>query len=249
MAYDTGLRIPATSSMTATASTMSAELYADDQSALAQLREHCDDSALIALSEETFSCVNDLGLDPKLKMTAALAPFVRAGQLKNEQVAKQFGRDVALLCRELETLFELSLPGQWTPGDQLPAAQGEALRRMLLAVVNDYRLVVIRLAVQLADLRAARKSTAEDQRMLARDTREIFAPLANRLGIWQLKWELEDYAFRYLDPEAYRRIAAELDERRDERLAYIEDVKTEISALLAEAGMTAEVTGRPKHIY
>ena len=120
---------------------------------------------------------------------------------------------------------------------------------MLLAVVNDFRLVIVRLAVQVADLRAARTADSDTQRMLARDTREIFAPLANRLGIWQLKWELVDFAFRYLQPDDYKSIAKALDERREEREAYIEEVTTELSTLLTDGGIAGQVYGRPKHIY
>lgn len=214
-----------------------------------ELRNACDDARLAAHSVDVAQITNRLAFDDALQVTAALASFVRAGTLSHERIRKDYGGEIAAQCKGLSDLFDMSLPGQWTPGDQLPPAQGEALRRMLLAVVNDYRLVVIRLAVQLADLRAAKNDSAQAQRMLANDTREIFAPLANRLGIWQLKWELEDFAFRYLEPGEYKRIAAQLDERREERLRYIDDARAEINRLLNDADITADVTGRPKHIY
>ncbi|WRL52141.1 bifunctional (p)ppGpp synthetase/guanosine-3',5'-bis(diphosphate) 3'-pyrophosphohydrolase [Luteimonas sp. R10] len=125
----------------------------------------------------------------------------------------------------------------------------EGLRRLLLAIVRDLRVVPILLARQLAHLRAAAKAPDGQRRALAQLTRDIHAPLANRLGIWQLKWELEDLAFRYLDPETYRRIAGLLDDKRTGRERYIEQVKRHLGGALAAQGVRAEVAGRPKHLY
>lgn len=133
--------------------------------------------------------------------------------------------------------------------DRMTAAQAEALRRMLLAVVADPRLVLARVAEQLWRLRAARCASDEERRRLGRQTQELYAPLANRLGLATLKWELEDYAFRYLEPEEYRRIAAALAERRADRERYITELRAALGTALQTAGITAEVTGRPKHIY
>ncbi|WP_245559079.1 RelA/SpoT family protein [Arenimonas oryziterrae] len=125
----------------------------------------------------------------------------------------------------------------------------EGLRRLLLAIIRDLRVVLILLSVQLARLRAAGKSPREEQIALAELTADIHAPLANRLGIWQLKWELEDLAFRYLQPETYQRIAKLLDEKRTGRERFIEEAKQKIRDTLAEAGIHADVAGRPKHIF
>jgi len=125
----------------------------------------------------------------------------------------------------------------------------EGLRRLLLAIIHDLRVVPILLARQLAVMRAAATLPEARQRALAQLTRDIHAPLANRLGIWQLKWELEDLAFRYLEPDTYRRIAREVDETRVERERYIESVRRKLTQALAEQGLRAEVSGRPKHIY
>lgn len=125
----------------------------------------------------------------------------------------------------------------------------EGLRRLLLAIIHDLRVVPILLARQLARMRVADRLSEEQRRALAQLTRDIHAPLANRLGIWQLKWELEDLAFRHLEPDTYRRIAREVDETRIERERYIEAVKRMLSRTLAENGLRAEVSGRPKHIY
>lgn len=125
----------------------------------------------------------------------------------------------------------------------------EGLRRLLLSIVRDLRVVPLLLARQLARMRAADRMPEAERRPLAQLTRDIHAPLANRLGIWQLKWELEDLAFRHLEPETYRHIAREVDETRVARERYVEMVKKTLSRELARHGIAAEVSGRPKHIY
>jgi len=125
----------------------------------------------------------------------------------------------------------------------------EGLRRLLLAIVRDLRVVPILLARQLARMRQASALPEDERRALARLTRDIHAPLANRLGIWQLKWELEDLAFRHLEPDTYRRIAALLDEKRTDRERYIDLVKQQLDRALRAQGIVAEIAGRPKHIY
>jgi GTP pyrophosphokinase len=125
----------------------------------------------------------------------------------------------------------------------------EGLRRLLLSIIRDLRVVPILLARQLARMRGADRLPEEERRALAQLTRDIHAPLANRLGIWQLKWELEDLAFRHLEPETYRRIAREVDETRLARERYVEAVKKALSRELLAQGIRAEVSGRPKHIY
>ena len=124
----------------------------------------------------------------------------------------------------------------------------EGLRRLLLAIIRDLRVVFILLARQLVQMRRASELAESDRRALAQLTADIHAPLANRLGIWQLKWELEDLAFRYLQPETYRRIATLLDERRGDRESWIAGASDMLTAALTEAGIEAEVAGRPKHI-
>ena len=125
----------------------------------------------------------------------------------------------------------------------------EGLRRLLLALVRDLRAVLVLLAVQLVRLREAGGLPAEERRALAELTADIHAPLANRLGIWQLKWELEDLAFRWLQPDTYQRIARLLDEKRGDRERFIQDAMSRLRVALADAGIPADVAGRPKHIY
>ena len=127
--------------------------------------------------------------------------------------------------------------------------QAENLRKMLLAMVGDIRVVLIKLAERTQALRFLIIGDAEARAQAARETQDLFAPLANRLGVWQLKWELEDLALRALEPETYKQIARLLDERRLDRQHYIENVKATLKRELAAAGVKAEVSGRPKHIY
>ncbi len=129
------------------------------------------------------------------------------------------------------------------------ASGSEGLRRLLLAIIRDLRVVFILLARQLVRMRALADAPAAERIAQARLTADMHAPLANRLGIWQLKWELEDLAFRYLQPEVYRRIARLLDERRGDREAWIATARAQLAAALAKAGLRAEIDGRPKHIY
>ena len=129
------------------------------------------------------------------------------------------------------------------------AGNSEGLRRLLLSIVQDLRVVPILLARQLARMRVAGKLPVAERCLLAQLTRDIHAPLANRLGIWQLKWELEDLAFRHLEPDTYRQLVQQLDEKRTGRERYIDAVKGTLREALAEHGITAEISGRPKHIY
>ena len=127
--------------------------------------------------------------------------------------------------------------------------QIESLRKMLLAMVQDIRVVLIKLAERTQTLRCLSGASEDQQKRIAQETHTIFAPLANRLGVWQLKWELEDLSMRYLEPVLYKKIAKLLDERRVDREQYIADVVSRLKQAMSKAGIPAEVTGRPKHIY
>src|SRR5215467_2241226 len=159
------------------------------------------------------------------------------------------GEEAVRLAQALQRLGTLGLPRDWSPARGLDVRQTETLRKMLLAVVSDPRLVLARLAEELVGLRHARGLPDAERNRRALEVRAIYAPLANRLGVWQLKWELEDLAFRYLEPEEYRRVASALNERRADRERYIETLCGELQAQLRAAGIAAEVYGRPKHIY
>ncbi len=220
--------------------------------ALAALREWPlppDAAPLLEAGLESAEIVQGLEADDDLIIATALHPLLQSQHLDRETAAKRFGEAAARLARELNQLGDFGLPAGWTPEAGLPPAQAEALRKMLVAVVADVRLVVVRLAEQLQKLRAARRQPAPLQERLAVETREVYAPLANRLGVWQIKWELEDYAFRYLQPAEYRRIATALKSRRSEREDYLQRFETELSSHLAAAGIKASISARPKHIY
>src|SRR5690606_9014628 len=122
-------------------------------------------------------------------------------------------------------------------------------RKMLLAMAADLRIVLLRLASRMQSLRWYAESRTPCPAEFARETMELYAPLANRLGIWQLKWEMEDLAFRFLQPDTYKAIARQLEERRIERETFIAEVVAELQAMLADAHIPAAVSGRPKHIY
>ena len=128
-------------------------------------------------------------------------------------------------------------------------AQTEILRKMLLAMVDDIRVVLLRLASRVQTLRFLNNRPGAVREEMAQESQLIYAPLANRLGIWHVKWELEDLSFRYLEPETYKRIATMLDEKRSEREAFIAAAVARLQAEMAAAGVHAEVYGRPKHIY
>lgn len=134
-------------------------------------------------------------------------------------------------------------------GKDEAAQQIESLRKMLLAMVEDIRVVLIKLAERTQTLRNLSSADADTQQCVAQEAHSLFAPLANRLGVWQLKWELEDLSVRYLEPALYKKVARLLDERRLDRERYITDVIARLQQALAQAGIHAEVTGRPKHIY
>jgi len=165
------------------------------------------------------------------------------------QVPTEFSAASRDVADQLARLGDFGGNMRWEESVTPRGSQAETLRKMLLAVVSDPRLVVARIAIQLARLRLAREVSPEDRERLANEARAVFAPLAHRLGVWQVKWELEDLAFRYLEPEAYKAIAKALAERRADREAYIARFVTELRSLLAAQHLHAEVQGRAKHIY
>ena len=167
-----------------------------------------------------------------------------------EVLTEKFGPAVAAMVSGLERLAPLRLLTRTEEGVQ---TQTETLRKMLLAMVEDIRVVMLRLASRTQTLRwlSEQKDPAFDglRQEFARESLDIYAPLANRLGVWQFKWELEDLSFRFLEPETYKRIAKMLDEKRLEREAFIVSAVSRIRDELAAMGVQAEVYGRPKHIY
>ncbi len=194
---------------------------------------------------EVTKLVADLELDQPSLVAALLHDVQEDCGVPNEEIAERFGEDAAELVEGLTKLDSLPL----RVGEDGGGVQAQNLRKMLLAMAADVRVVLIKLCDRLHNMRTLYALPAEKQRRIAHETMEIFAPLATRLGIWQIKWELEDLAFRYLEPERYQEIAARLDATRLARERYIEDVAAGLRTQLDDARIEADVTGRAKHIY
>jgi GTP pyrophosphokinase len=193
----------------------------------------------------SIALLDELGVGEEAQAACVLHALIASGIAINEAEFATFPADVRALVEGQQAAERV-----WS----LYAAHGssggaEGLRRLLLAIIRDLRVVFILLARQLVRMRAAERAPEAEQRALAQLSADIHAPLANRLGIWQVKWELEDLAFRYLQPDVYRRIADLLDERRDGRQAWIAKAKVQLGDALAKAGIKADIAGRPKHIY
>jgi len=178
----------------------------------------------------------------------------------HEVIAKAFGESFADLALETTKLVRLqrmariaqnaaSRSAHTAPMAQTAAAQTENVRKMLLAFSRDLRVVMLRLASRLQTLRHFAASKLPMPPGLASESLQVFAPLANRLGIWEVKWELEDLAFRFLEPQTYREVAQWLDQKRAEREAIVQAVRSQLEAELQAQGISAQVQGRPKHIY
>ncbi|MGH8704578.1 MAG: RelA/SpoT family protein [Burkholderiales bacterium] len=184
-----------------------------------------------------------IGLDPAARAAGVLfaAPKYLDGL---DRLREAFGAEVAALAGGVEKLYRLRVLTRATPEQQ-----NEILRKMVLGMVEDIRAVLIRLASRTQTLRWFAKHAAEERKAYARETLDIYSPLANRLGVWQLKWELEDLSFRYLEPELYMKIAQMLDEKRAERERYIAATMTLLARELDATDLKAQITGRPKHIY
>ncbi|NMM12631.1 MAG: bifunctional (p)ppGpp synthetase/guanosine-3',5'-bis(diphosphate) 3'-pyrophosphohydrolase [Rhodoferax sp.] len=177
-----------------------------------------------------------------------------------EVIAKAFGDNFAALAIETTKLVRVQRQARQAqvanarastaiPMAQTVAAQTESVRKMLLAFSRDLRVVMLRLASRLQTLRFFAASKRPVPAGLAREAQQVFAPLANRLGIWEIKWEMEDLAFRFLEPDTYRQVARLLDEKRSEREVHVEQLRARLEAELTAQGMEAKVQGRPKHIY
>ncbi len=199
---------------------------------------------------------NLLLLQNLLEIISGLSPDPHTVSCAMLFVASQCGEDISRLRTDLppavvdqldQLLYLVKLETEHLPASTAHTAEG--LRRLLLALIKDVRVVLITLAWQLVRLRQAKSRAGDEAVTLAREVMLIHAPLANRLGVWQLKWELEDLAFRFEKPEDYRHIAALVSERRADRESYIRRFGEKLETAIAEAGITGEVKGRPKHIY
>jgi len=196
----------------------------------------------------TAGIVAGLRLDPASIRAALLAVLPAAKAFDAQQVAERFGLDVAGLVAGVARMDSIRARRVGTTAEER-AVQTENLRKMLLAMVEDIRVVVLKLAERLQALRWLMSADETQRRETAREVLDLYAPLANRLGVWQLKWELEDLSLRAIEPETYKQIAKLIDERRLDRQRYIEDVIATLKRELAASRISADVTGRPKHIF
>lgn len=191
----------------------------------------------------------DLRLDHETIAAALLHDVPEDTQVTLDEIRAEFGPKVAQLVDGVTKMGQIQTFRGETERTKKELAQAENLRKMFLAMVDDIRVVLIKLADRTHNMRTLSALREDKRRRIAKETLDIFAPLANRLGIWQIKWELEDLAFRYLDPEAYKQIARLVDERRINRERYIAQVVGKLREELAKNGIKAEISGRPKHIY
>jgi GTP pyrophosphokinase len=190
----------------------------------------------------------DLGLDHHAVAAGLLHDVVEDTDWTVDDIRQNFDGEVARLVDGVTKLAYIDTMSKMGSRD-IEAQEAESLRKMFLAMVDDVRVVLIKLADRLHNMRTLTSLSEERRVRIARETLEIYAPLANRLGIWQMKWELEDFGLRHYDPQTYREIAELLAEKRVERETYIQKVISELQARLRLEGIAADVKGRPKHIY
>ena len=193
----------------------------------------------------------DLRLDQESLTAAVLYRAVREGKTTQTIIEKEFGFDIAHL---IEGVLRMAAIGQIINPDKKfifgqNQQQLDNVRKMLVAMIDDVRVALIKLAERTFAIREIKDATPERRQRVAREIFDIYAPLAHRLGIGHIKWELEDLSFRYLEPEAYKHIARLLDEKRLDRDEYIQSVISSLKTMLDRMGMRSEVTGRAKHIY
>ncbi len=208
--------------------------------------------ATLAHAEAVAHIIEGLRLDPAAVAAGWLSSMRSQMPRHLDFVREQCGDEVATLLANVDRLHGLRLVTRGVSTLEAKderTAQVEVMRKMLIAMVDDIRAVLVRLASRTQTLRYLVASRAQGALPFALEARHVFAPLANRLGVWQLKWELEDLSFRIIEPDTYKRIAGLLDERRVEREAFIASTIAALEAELAAAGISASVSGRPKHIF
>lgn len=186
--------------------------------------------------------IAELGTDPPTVAAALLHDVPEDTKRSSEDIRSAFGEEIARLVEGVTKLGRFQ-------GKTSDEHQAENIRKMFLAMADDLRVVVIKLCDRLHNMRTLAALPADKQARIAKQTMEIYAPLAHRLGIWQIKWELEDLAFKVLEPESYHDLAAQLDARRQVRERYIDSAMTTLALELEKAGIGAELSGRAKHLW
>lgn len=201
-------------------------------------------------SMEMVEILSELNLDADSLVSAFLFPLYSRGIISFAYVKDNFSKNVYMLCKGVDQMAAFkTLRHQGKKSSDQSPQNIDNIRRMLLAMVDDVRAVVIKLAERLCDLHEHKNSDEETRVLVAKESANIYAPLANRLGIGQLKWELEDISFRYLHPQVYKKIAKLLHETRLEREDYMASFVAHLGDELKKLGVNGKVYGRPKHIY
>ncbi len=225
------------------------QLPQDTQKALRSIAEKPE---ILLVGQEMVEILVQLNMDDTTLQAALVFPYCQQHALSNEDVIESFGQEIGRLIegvRKMEAIRALHGRTGINKTAQFQEHQIDSIRRMLLAMVEDVRAVVLKMAERICALQSVKDADEETRVMVATECASIYAPLANRLGIGQLKWELEDLAFRYLHPKTYKQIASMLDEKRADRTEYIESMVARLQSLLNEQGIQAAVYGRPKHIF
>jgi len=184
----------------------------------------------------------DIGLDDSTVCAALLHDVVEDTEITNKDLAEEFGTEIAQMVAgvtKLSTMNFVSVEEQ----------QAEDYRKMFLAMGKDIRVIIIKLADRLHNLRTLKFLKRDRQIANAKETMELYAPLANRLGLYSLKWELEDLSFKYLYPEEYHELVEGINKKREERLKFIEKIMEDIKTDSKKQRIEAEITGRAKHLY
>ena len=208
----------------------------------------------LLVGQEMVEILCQLNMDDVTLQAALVFPYCEQHHLDDAAITETFGNEICELIvgvRRMDAIKVLhsrkvSAHGLSEKSDEQHI---DSIRRMLLAMVEDVRAVVIKMAERICALQQVKKADEETRVMVARECASIYAPLANRLGIGQLKWELEDLAFRYLHPDTYMRIAKQLDGKRKERADYIDAIVDDLQLVMNNESIRAEVYGRPKHIF
>jgi guanosine-3',5'-bis(diphosphate) 3'-pyrophosphohydrolase len=191
---------------------------------------------------EVAAIVNELAMDTTSVIAALLHDVVEDTAVNIEDISKKYGATVAMLVNGVTKLSKLNFQ---TKQEQ----QMESLRKMFLAMAQDLRVIIIKLADRLHNMRTLKYLPEEKQKRVAKETIEIYAPLSHRLGMWKIKWELEDLSLRFLKPEVYYDLVNKVAKKRQERETYIQQIKQTLMDALTEIGLKTEIQGRPKHFY
>ncbi|MGV3169632.1 GTP diphosphokinase [Proteus vulgaris] len=230
--------------------------HANAGSEIMQAWEYChrtvqgreDAELLLWRGIEMVELLSTLSMDKDSMRAALLFPLAEENLIDQEVVTEHFGDAIWSLVRgvmEMDAIRQLKA----THTNETSSVQVDNVRRMLLSMVEDFRCVVIKLSERIAHLREVKDATEDERVLAAKECFNIYAPLANRLGIGQLKWELEDFCFRYLHPDEYKKIASLLHERRIDREQYIDNFVSTVRGYMKEENVDVDIYGRPKHIY